>query len=46
VIIVNDGSPDTKDLESALQPYIDRIFYLKQEKLGASAARNTGSVGL
>jgi glycosyltransferase involved in cell wall biosynthesis len=42
VIIVNDGSPDTEDFERALQPYIDRISYLKQENRGASAARNTG----
>jgi glycosyltransferase involved in cell wall biosynthesis len=42
VIIVNDGSPDTEDFERALEPYIDRISYLKQENLGASAARNTG----
>ncbi|HMJ25710.1 MAG TPA: glycosyltransferase family 2 protein [Pyrinomonadaceae bacterium] len=42
VIIVNDGSPDTEEFERALQPYIDRICYLKQENRGASAARNTG----
>ena len=42
VIIVNDGSPDTEELERALQLYIDRIVYLKQENRGASAARNTG----
>jgi glycosyltransferase involved in cell wall biosynthesis len=42
VIIVNDGSPDTKDFERVLDPYIDRIRYLKQENLGASAARNAG----
>ena len=42
VIIVNDGSPDTEEFERALQPYIDRISYLKQENRGASAARNTG----
>jgi glycosyltransferase involved in cell wall biosynthesis len=42
VIIVNDGSPDTEEFERALQPYIDRICYLKQENHGASAARNTG----
>jgi glycosyltransferase involved in cell wall biosynthesis len=42
VIIVNDGSPDTEEFERALQPYLDRICYLKQENRGASAARNTG----
>src|SRR6185295_13717225 len=42
VIIVNDGSPDTEAFERALQPYLDRIVYLKQENRGASVARNTG----
>jgi len=41
VIIVNDGSPDTEEFERALEPFIDRIVYLKQENRGASAARNT-----
>jgi glycosyltransferase involved in cell wall biosynthesis len=42
VIIVNDGSPDTEDLEQALEPYLNRIVYLKQENQGAGAARNAG----
>jgi glycosyltransferase involved in cell wall biosynthesis len=42
VIIVNDGSPDTKELEQALEPYLNRIVYLKQENRGAGAARNAG----
>jgi glycosyltransferase involved in cell wall biosynthesis len=42
VIVVNDGSPDTEELERAIQPYRERICYLKQENLGASVARNTG----
>jgi glycosyltransferase involved in cell wall biosynthesis len=42
VIIVNDGSPDTNEFERAIQPYRERIVYLKQENRGASAARNTG----
>jgi glycosyltransferase involved in cell wall biosynthesis len=42
VIVVNDGSPDTKDFERALGPYLDRIIYLKQENGGASVARNAG----
>jgi glycosyltransferase involved in cell wall biosynthesis len=41
-IVINDGSPDTEDLERALARFIDRINYLKQENRGASAARNTG----
>ena len=42
VIVINDGSPDTEELERALEPYFDRISYLKQENLGAGAARNVG----
>ena len=39
-IVVNDGSPDTAELEKALQPYMDRIVYLKQENKRAAGARN------
>lgn len=42
VIVVNDGSPDTAELEQALAPYRDRITYLRQENQGPSGARNTG----
>ena len=42
VIVINDGSPDTEDLEVALEPYKERITYLKQANLGAGAARNAG----
>ena len=42
VIIVNDGSPDTEELECALTPYRERICYIRQENLGAGAARNRG----
>src|SRR5437868_4640953 len=38
VIVVNDGSPD--QLERVLEPYMDRIIYIKQENGGQSAARN------
>ena len=41
VIVVNDGSKDTPELENALENYFDRIVYAEQENLGASAARNT-----
>jgi glycosyltransferase involved in cell wall biosynthesis len=44
VIVVNDGSPDTEQLERALQPYLDRIRYQKQTHQGPSAARNAGIV--
>jgi glycosyltransferase involved in cell wall biosynthesis len=42
VIVVNDGSPDTPELEAALQSYMTRIHYLKQGNGGVSSARNTG----
>src|ERR1017187_4288895 len=42
IIVVNDGSPDTEELEKVLAPYRDRITYLRQEHQGVSAARNTG----
>jgi glycosyltransferase involved in cell wall biosynthesis len=44
VIVVNDGSPDTEELERVLVPYVDRIRCLKQENRGAGAARNAGLV--
>jgi glycosyltransferase involved in cell wall biosynthesis len=42
VIVVNDGSPDTAELEEVLRPFRDRILYFKQENRGLSGARNTG----
>jgi len=42
VIVVNDGSPDTDDLEQALERFPAKLRYLKQENQGAAAARNTG----
>jgi glycosyltransferase involved in cell wall biosynthesis len=42
VIVVNDGSPDTPELERVLQPYQERIVYLKQENRRACGARNNG----
>jgi hypothetical protein len=42
IIVVNDGSPDGAELETALEPYRGRIVYLCQENQGPSAARNTG----
>jgi glycosyltransferase involved in cell wall biosynthesis len=43
-IVVNDGSPDTPELERVLQPYLsrekDRMVYLKQENKRAAGARN------
>ncbi len=40
VIVVNDGSPDTPELERVLAPYLERVRYLVQENRGVSAARN------
>ena len=42
IIVVNDGSPDTPDLEAALLPYAGRIRYFKEGTKGPSGARNTG----
>jgi glycosyltransferase involved in cell wall biosynthesis len=42
VIVVNDGSPDTEELERALERYRERICYIHQENAGAGAARNRG----
>lgn len=41
IIVVNDGSPDTIEFERAIEPFRDRIVYIKQENGGAGAARNT-----
>jgi glycosyltransferase involved in cell wall biosynthesis len=41
VVVVNDGSPDTAELERVLAPFLGRIVYLKQENRGLSGARNT-----
>jgi glycosyltransferase involved in cell wall biosynthesis len=40
-IVVNDGSPDTPELEQALQPYRDKIIYIVQPNRRAAGARNT-----
>lgn len=41
VIVVNDGCPDTANLERVLEPYRDRIRYIRQPNAGVAAARNT-----
>jgi glycosyltransferase involved in cell wall biosynthesis len=41
VILVNDGSPDTPELEKALESYMERIVYIKQENKRCAGARNT-----
>jgi glycosyltransferase involved in cell wall biosynthesis len=40
VVIVNDGSPDTVELERELAPFMNRVRYTRQENRGAGAARN------
>ena len=40
VVVVNDGSPDNTD--EVVQPFLNRIVYIKQENKGLSAARNVG----
>src|SRR5258708_8350475 len=41
VLVVNDGSPDTPDLERAIAPFRDRIIYIEQPNAGLAGARNT-----
>src|SRR5215207_1903815 len=41
VIVVNDGSTDTVELEAVLEPYFYRIIYAVQVNSGASVARNS-----
>ena len=41
VIVVNDSSPDTPELEKVLQPYLDSIVYIKQLNRHAAGAINT-----
>ncbi|HLM01411.1 MAG TPA: glycosyltransferase family 2 protein, partial [Pyrinomonadaceae bacterium] len=42
IILVNDGSPDTEELEKALENYFEKIVYIRQENGGTASARNTG----
>jgi glycosyltransferase involved in cell wall biosynthesis len=42
VIVINDGSQDSDELERAITPYRKRILYLDQDNRGAAGARNTG----
>lgn len=42
VIVVNDGCPETGELERVLKAYSGRIRYIKQENAGAAIARNRG----
>lgn len=42
IILINDGCPDTANLERALEPYRGEILYLRQENTGPAGARNRG----
>jgi glycosyltransferase involved in cell wall biosynthesis len=42
IIVVDDGSPDRAVVDNAVTPYRDRLTLLRQENLGAGAARNRG----
>jgi len=42
VIVVNDGSPDTEELERVLAADRDSIIYIKKQNGGLSSARNAG----
>jgi hypothetical protein len=41
VIVVNDGSPDTVQLEDVLKPFREKIVYIQQSNKGCAGARNT-----
>ena len=41
-LVINDGCPDTANLERVLEPYRSEIVYIKQENTGPAAARNRG----
>lgn len=42
VIVINDGSPDTPQLEQQIAKYTGSIIYLSQPNRGAGGARNAG----
>ena len=42
IIVINDGSPDTADLEREMERYSRSVRYITQENRGAAAARNAG----
>lgn len=42
VIVINDGSPDSEQMELAIAPSRSRIIYLNQQNRGPSGARNLG----
>lgn len=42
IIVVNDGSPDSREFEFAIGPHLEEIVYIRQKNAGAGIARNTG----
>ncbi len=40
IIVVNDGSTDSDQLERVLENYFDEIIYIRQENAGVASARN------
>jgi GT2 family glycosyltransferase len=40
LIVINDGSPDTAELEEALAPFSESIVYRREPHRGAAGARN------
>jgi glycosyltransferase involved in cell wall biosynthesis len=42
VIVVNDGSPDSHELDIVIKPFLEHIVYLKQQNRGPGSARNLG----
>lgn len=42
VVVVNDGSPDTIELEQVLAPWRDKFTYVHTENCGLAGARNNG----
>ena len=42
IVVINDGSPYSAELEQSLNRHRGDILYLKQENRGPSGARNTG----
>jgi len=42
IILINDGSPDSDELETVLEPFSSKLIYVKQKNGGAASARNAG----
>lgn len=40
IILINDGSPDTDLFEKVIEPYREKLIYLRIENIGVGPARN------